>query len=94
MNLIPTRDRVLVELTKETMTKSGLHLPVQQQQKSRYGKVLAVGPGLYQNGTLIPNAIKVGDTVLYSNYAQIEHTLNGKPVLLMREEDILAVVTE
>lgn len=93
MKLNPLNDRIVIEPIKwEDKTKGGLYLPETAQDKPQTGKVIAVGPGLYQDGELINPSCKAGDTVLFAKYSGTEIKLDDKKVLIMRESDILAIV--
>lgn len=95
MNLKPLNDRVLVKrLESEEKTAGGLYIPDTAKEKPSRGEVVAVGPGKYtDDGKLIPMAVKAGDTVLFNKYAGTEVKLDGVEHLVMREDDILAVIT-
>ena len=56
------------------------------------GKVIAAGPGAYQNGVLVPMTVKEGDMVVYSKYSGSEIKLDGQELLIVRQSDILAIV--
>ncbi|MCK8521217.1 co-chaperone GroES [Aquimarina sp. D1M17] len=89
VNIKPLSDRVVVEpLPAETQTASGLYIPDSAQEKQQKGKVAAVGNGKKDHEM----TVKVGDTVLYGKYAGTELKLDGKDYLIMREDDILAIV--
>ena len=89
VNIRPLADRVLVEpLPAETQTASGLFIPDSAQDKQFKGIVVAVGTGKKDE----PLTVKVGDTVLYGKYSGSELRLDGKDYLMMREEDILAII--
>lgn len=89
INIKPLSDRVVVEpLPAETKTASGLYIPDSAQEKQQKGKVAAVGSGK-KDHTM---TVKVGDTVLYGKYSGTELKLDGKDFLIMREDDILAIV--
>ncbi|MAQ75125.1 MAG: co-chaperone GroES [Aquimarina sp.] len=89
LNIKPLSDRVVVEpLPAETQTASGLYIPDSAQEKQQKGKVAAVGNGKKDHDM----TVKVGDTVLYGKYAGTELKLDGKDYLIMREDDILAIV--
>ena len=89
LNIKPLSDRVVVEpLPAETQTASGLYIPDSAQEKQQKGKVAAVGNGKKDHDM----TVKVGDTVLYGKYAGTELKLDGKDFLIMREDDILAIV--
>ena len=94
MSLRPLHDRVIVErLEQETKTASGIVLPEAAAEKPDQGKVLAVGNGkILEDGKVRPLDVKVGDTVLYGKYAGTELKLEGKDYLIMREDDILAII--
>ncbi|EHQ42157.1 MULTISPECIES: co-chaperone GroES [Myroides] len=89
LNIKPLADRVLIEpQPAETKTASGLFIPDTAKEKPQKGTVVAVG-----NGTKDHNmTVQVGDTVLYGKYAGTELKLEGKDYLIMREDDILAIV--
>jgi chaperonin GroES len=94
MNLKPIGDRLVVQRQEAgEKTKGGIILPDTAKEKPQIGKVVAVGDGrVLKNGKRQDMQLKKGDTVLFSAYAGDEFTLNGDKVLLMREEDVLAVV--
>ena len=95
MNLQPLVDRVVVEREEAKQTTAGgIVLPDTAKDKPQKGKVLAIGDGrLTKDGKRRPLQVKVGDAVLFTSYAGDEFKLDGeKKVLLMREDDILAVV--
>lgn len=93
MKLSPLNDHVVVELIeRSSKTESGLFLPENSQEKPQTGKVLAVGMGLYQDGSRVPLVVKVGDTVLFAKYSGTEVKLDGKKTLIIRESDVLAIV--
>ena len=89
VNIKPLADRVLIEpLPAETKTASGLYIPDSAQEKQHKGTVRAVGKGKKDE----PMTVKVGDQVLYGKYSGSELQLDGKDYLMMREEDILAII--
>lgn len=93
MKLRPLHDRVIVQrLESEERTKSGLIIPDSAKEKPQEGKVLAVGDGKVVDGKKQAMNVKKGDKVLFSKYAGTEITVDGDEVLIMREDDILAVV--
>jgi chaperonin GroES len=95
MNLKPLGDRVVVEREEaQEKTAGGIVLPDTAKDKPQKGKVLAVGEGrITKDGKRRELQVKVGDQILFTSYAGEEFKLQGeKKVLLMREEDILAVV--
>ena len=89
VNIKPLADRVLVEpLPAETKTASGLYIPDSAQEKQHQGTVVAIGNGKKDE----PLTVKVGDTVLYGKFSGSELRLDGKDYLMMREDDILAII--
>mgnify|MGYP001586250396 CR=1 FL=1 len=90
----PLSDRVLIEpMSKEEKTKSGIYLPdTVDKERPEQGKVLAVGPGKYDDGKLIKPAVKKGDVVLFTKYGPSEIKIEGKEYLIAREDDILAIM--
>lgn len=90
----PLSDRVLVQPDgAEEKTSSGIIIPDTAKEKPQRGTVVAVGEGRYENGTRIDMVVKKGDKVLYGKYAGTELTLDGVDYLIMRESDILGVVS-
>ena len=94
--LVPLGDRVVVRpKEKEEVTKSGIVLPGTAQEKPQEGEVIAVGPGrVLDNGTRLNVELKVGQSVLYAKYAGTEFKLEDEELLILREPDVLAVVSE
>ena len=92
--LRPLGDRVVIEPTpREEMTKSGLVLPDTAKEKPQEGKVIAVGPGAFDNdGKRIAVDVTTGDKVLYAKYAGTEFKLDGEDLLIVAAKDILAIV--
>jgi len=91
----PLADRIIVKpLEAEEKTKGGIVLPDNAKEKPQEGKVLAVGKGkVLENGNVQKLELKVGDRVLYGKYSGTEITTKaGDELLIMREEDILAIV--
>ena len=97
MNIQPLGDRVIVKpLEAESKTKGGIVLPDTVKEKPQEGKVVAVGKGkVLENGSVQSLEVKVGDKVLYGKYTGNEITTKeGEELLIMREEDILAIIKE
>lgn len=94
MKIRPLYDRVVVERKEEELTSAGgIVIPDNAKEKPMRGVVLAVGAGKPQeNGTLRNLSVKVGDVVLFGKYSGTEVKVEGKEVLVMREDDIMAVV--
>ena len=89
LNIKPLSDRVLIEpVAAETKTASGIFIPDTAKEKPQKGTVVAVGAGT-KDHTMTVN---IGDTVLYGKYAGTELKLEGKDYLIMREDDILAII--
>lgn len=96
MSIKPLYDRVVVRrLAAETTTKSGIVIPDSAAEKSTQGEVVAVGDGsLLDNGELRPLAVKVGDRVLFAQYAGSEIKIDGETWLVIKESDILAIIQQ
>ena len=93
MNIKPLGDRVVIEPLKEEKKKGGIIIAdTVDKEKQEQGKVVAVGPGLMKDGKRIPLEVKKGDVVLFSKYGPSEVKVDGKELLIAKEEDILAVV--
>lgn len=94
MKLRPLHDRVIVKrLEAETKSAGGIVIPDSATEKPIKGEVLAAGDGkIQEDGKVRPMAVKVGDTVLFGKYSGTEVKLDGEELLVMREEDIVAVV--
>ena len=94
MKIRPLHDRVIVKrVDAERTTASGIVIPESAGEKPDQGEVLAVGPGKRDdNGKHIAVDLKVGDRVLFGKYAGTEVKVDGEELLVMREEDIMAVI--
>jgi chaperonin GroES len=94
LKLKPLGGRVIVEpIEQEEMTAGGIILPETAKEKPQEGKILAAGPGERDDeGKRIPMEVKVGDRVLYAKYSGTEVKVDGKKLLILKENDILAVV--
>ncbi len=94
MAIQPLHDRIIVEAAaKEEKSAGGIILPDAAQEKPQRGTVLAVGPGKrLDSGQLAPVDVKVGDIVLYGKYGGTEVKVDGKDYVILRAEDILAVL--
>jgi len=94
LNLTPLGDRVIVEpLEGEEVTAGGIILPETAKEKPQQGKVLAAGPGARDDdGKRVAMDVKVGDTVLYAKYSGTEVKIKDKKYLILRENDVLAIV--
>ncbi len=94
MNLRPLHDRVIVKrLDQETKTASGLIIPETAAEKPDQGEVIAIGNGkILEDGKVRTLDVKVGDRVLFGKYSGQAVKVEGEELLVMREEDIMAVV--
>jgi chaperonin GroES len=94
MKITPLHDRIVIKrFEAEGKSAGGILLPDSAQNKPLKGEVTAVGPGKVQkDGKVVPLQVKVGDVVLFTNWAGDEFKGTGGEVLLMREEDVLAVL--
>lgn len=94
MTLKPLHDRIVVEAAaKEEVSSGGIILPDSAQEKPLKGTVIAVGPGKrLDSGQIATMDVSVGDTILYGKYAGTEVTVDGKDYLIVRSEDVLAVL--
>ena len=95
MSIRPLSDRILVQrLEEEQTTKSGIIIPDTAKEKPQQGNVVAVGNGkLLDNGTRVTPAVNPGEKVLFGKYSGTEVKFDGVEYLILREEDILAVIT-
>jgi chaperonin GroES len=95
VNLRPLGDRVVIKpLAREEVTKSGIVLPDTATEKPQQGEVLAVGPGrVLDTGERITPDVKDGERVLFAKYSGTEFKLDQEELLILREADILAIVT-
>ena len=94
MNIRPLHDRVIVKRMEEDRTSpGGIVIPDTAAEKPVQGEVVAVGKGkLLENGDIRPLDVKAGDRVLFGKYSGTEVKLDGKELLVMREEDIMGIV--
>jgi len=96
LNLKPLGDRLVIKpLEGEEVTPSGIVLPETAKEKPQKGEVLAVGPGARdEDGKRIVMDVKAGDKVLFAKYAGTEIKIDSEKLLILRESDVLAIVTE
>ena len=93
MKLVPLGDRVVLkQLEAEETTKSGIVLPGQAQEKPQQAEVIAVGPGGVVEGKEVKMEVEVGNKVLYSKYAGTAVKLDGEEYIIVKQNDILAIV--
>ena len=89
MNIKPLHDKVLIKrVDEETKTAGGIIIPDTAKEKPQKGTVVAVGPGTKD----VQMSVKIGDTVIYGKYAGTEFHFDGKDYLIMRENDIIAII--
>ena len=94
MNVRPIGDRVIVRRVEaDQKTKGGIVLPDTAKEKPKDGKVVAVGPGkTLDNGETSSMSLNEGDKVIFSSYAGTEVKIDGEEYLIMKEDDVLAVL--
>ncbi|MGQ9708784.1 MAG: co-chaperone GroES [bacterium] len=93
MKVKPLQDRILVERIEEEVKKGGIIIPDTAKEKPQQGKVVAVGPGrIDEKGNRIPMELKKGDYILFGKYSGNEIRIGDEELLIMREEDVLAIV--
>jgi len=95
MKIRPLHDRVIVKrIEEERKSAGGIYIPDNAAEKPDQGEVLAIGTGkVMEDGTVRPLAVKVGDRVLFGKYSGSSVKMDGDELLVMREEDIMGVVT-
>ncbi len=94
MKVRPLHDRVIVErIEEDDVTKGGIIIPDTAKEKPIEGKVVAVGKGkVLEDGKTLPLDVKKGDRVLFGKYAGTEIQIDGEEKLIMREDDIVAII--
>ena len=93
MKLVPLGDRVVLkQVEAEETTASGIVLPESSKEKTQQAEVIAVGPGGVVNGKEVKMEVEVGNTVIYSKYAGTEVKMDGTDYIIVKQEDILAVI--
>ncbi len=93
MKLVPLGDRVILkQLIAEETTKSGIVLPGQNKEKPQQAEVVAVGPGGMIDGKEVKMEVKVGDNVIYSKYAGTDVKIEEEEYIIVKQNDILAVI--
>ncbi len=94
INLKPLGGRIVVEpIEVEDVTAGGILLPETAKEKPQKGTILSVGPGERDDkGKYIPMDVKVGDVVLYNKYAGTEIKVDGKKIIILRENEVLAII--
>ncbi|BCN32336.1 co-chaperone GroES [Anaeromicropila herbilytica] len=95
MKLVPLGDKVVLkQLVAEETTKSGIVLPGQAKEKPQQAEVIAVGPGGVVDGKEVTMQVKVGDKVIYSKYAGTEVKLEDEEFMVVKQNDIVAIVED
>ena len=93
MNIKPLGDRVVIKkLEAEPTTKSGIVLTGTAKEQPQEAEVMAVGPGAVVDGKRVEMEVKVGDKILYSKYAGTDVKVAGEEYIILRQDDILAIV--
>ncbi|HFL8819358.1 MAG TPA: co-chaperone GroES [Candidatus Azoamicus sp. OHIO2] len=92
MGVQPLADKIIIKRLEERTTEGGLIIPETVGNKSQKGTVVAVGPGKYDNGKLQKMHIKCNDTVIFGKYAGTEITISGKDYIVLKEDDIVAII--
>jgi chaperonin GroES len=93
MKVRPLHDRILVERIEEEVRKGGIIIPDSAKEKPQQGKVIAAGPGrVDENGKRIAMDVKKGDYILFGKYSGNEIRVGEEEYLIMREEDVLAII--
>ncbi|PCI30490.1 MAG: co-chaperone GroES [SAR324 cluster bacterium] len=95
MNIKPLHDRVIVERkAAETATTSGIIIPDSAKEKPQEGVVIAAGPGIRkEDGSYAQLDVKAGDQILFGKYAGTEIKVEGEDYIMMKEDDILGIIT-
>ncbi len=95
MKLVPLGDKVVLkQMAAEETTKSGIVLPGQAKEKPQQAEVIAVGPGGMVDGKEVTMQVKVGDKVIYSKYAGTEVKLGDEEYIVVKQNDIVAIVED
>jgi len=96
MKIKPLQDRIIVKrLEEEEKTKGGIIIPDAAKEKPQEGKVIAVGDGkVLDNGQKFALTVKVGDKILFGKYSGTEIKIDGEEHLILREDDVLAIVED
>ena len=93
MKIKPLSNRVVLKnVEAEETTKAGIILPGSAKEKPQMAEVIAIGPGEVVDGKIVPMTVKVGNKVITSKYSGTEVTLDGEEYIIVKEDDILAIV--
>ena len=95
MTIRPLHDRILIQRLDDEGEQrvGGIIVPDTAKEKPQQGEIVAVGPGRFDEGKRVPMDVKVGDKVLYGKYSGTEVTIDGEQLLILRESDVLAVIS-
>lgn len=94
VNVAPLADRVVLRALDEAEPmRGGLYIPDTAKEKPQQGEIIAVGPGRFEKDKRVPMDVKIGDKVLYGKYSGTEVTIDGEQLIIMRESDVLAVIS-
>ena len=88
----PLADRVVIKRIEERTTEGGIVIPDTAGDKSQKGIIVAVGPGKYEDGKLQKLSLKCNDNIIFNKYSGTEINIKGKDYLVMKEDDIIAIV--
>jgi chaperonin GroES len=95
MNVKPLNDRVLVKRVEaEERSSGGIIIPDTAKDKPQEGRILSVGPGKLEKGERTPLQVKEGDRVLFGKYSGTEVKVNGEELVLLREDEIFAIIED
>ena len=94
MSINPIEDRVIVKAIKKEETVSGLVIPDTIHENNQTGEVVAVGPGKYEKGQLVPNQIQVGDKVIYAKHQAAAISHKGEDLYVLSPASVLAVIAD
>ncbi len=96
MKVKPLQDRIVVKrIEEEEKTKGGIIIPDAAKEKPQEGRVIAIGDGkILENGQRSPLSVKVGDKILFGKYSGTEIKIDGDEHLILREDDVLAVIED
>jgi chaperonin GroES len=90
----PLADRVVLRAVDDAEPmRGGLYIPDTAKEKPQQGEILAIGPGRFEKDKRVPMDVKVGDKVLYGKYSGTEVTVDGEQLLIVRETDVLAILS-
>jgi chaperonin GroES len=93
LDVKPLGDRVVVLPVEEAeQMRGGLYIPDTAKEKPQQGEIVAVGPGRFEKGALVPMELSTGQTVLYGKYSGTEVTFDNEQYLIIKESDVLAIM--